>query len=102
MMNVYNGNVTTDDKGEASVQMPEYFEALNRDFRYQLTVMGQFAQAVVWQEITDGVFVIKSDKPNVNVSWQVTGIRQDAYANAHRWRRPNRQTSRADICTRQS
>jgi hypothetical protein len=84
MMDVYNGNITTDDKGEAVVQMPNYFEALNRDFRYQLTVMGQFAQAIVWQEIKDGKFVIKTDKPNVKVSWQVTGIRQDAYDNAHR------------------
>jgi len=29
-------------------------------------------------------FTIRTDKPNVKVSWQVTGIRQDAYANAHR------------------
>lgn len=27
---------------------------------------------------------IKTAIPNVKVSWQVTGIRQDAYANAHR------------------
>jgi len=84
MMDIYNGNITTDDKGEAIVTMPPYFEALNRDFRYQLTVMGQFAQAMVSSKIKDNKFVIKTDKPNVEVSWQVTGIRQDAYANAHR------------------
>ena len=84
MMNIYNGNVTTDDSGQAVVTMPAYFEALNRDFRYQLTVIGQFAQAVVAEEIKDNRFVIKTDKPNVKVSWQVTGIRHDAYANAHR------------------
>jgi hypothetical protein len=84
MMNVYNGNIVTDGKGEATVTMPEYFEALNRDFRYQLTVIGQFAQAIVAQEVTDGKFSIRTDKPNVKVSWQVTGIRQDAWANAHR------------------
>jgi len=28
--------------------------------------------------------VIKTNKPGVEVSWQVTGIRQDAYANVHR------------------
>ena len=27
--------------------LPEYFSALNRDFRYQLTVIGQFAQAIM-------------------------------------------------------
>jgi hypothetical protein len=64
--------------------MPAYFEALNRDFRYQLTVIGQFAQAIVASKITNGAFVIRTDKPNVEVSWQVTGVRQDAWANAHR------------------
>ena len=29
-------------------------------------------------------FSIRTDKPNVEVSWQVTGIRKDAYANLHR------------------
>ncbi len=83
MMNIYNGNVTTDEQGLAVVLLPEYFEALNRDFRYQLTVMAQFAQAIVEQKVTNNRFVIKTDKPTVEVSWQVTGIRQDAYAKAH-------------------
>ena len=47
MMNIYNGNVTTDANGEATVALPAYFAALNRAFRYQLTVIGQFAQAIV-------------------------------------------------------
>jgi hypothetical protein len=84
MMNVYNGNVTTDGEGLATVTLPDYFEALNRDFRYQLTVIGTFAQAIVAQEIEDGQFVIQTDQPNVKVSWQVTGIRQDPYARANR------------------
>jgi hypothetical protein len=84
MMNIYNGNVTTDAQGDAVVNLPDWFETLNRDFRYQLTVIGQFAQAIVSTEIADGRFGIKTDKPNVKVSWQVTGIRQDAWANAHR------------------
>jgi hypothetical protein len=84
MMNIYNGNVTTDAQGDAVVCLPEWFETLNRDFRYQLTVIGQFAQAIVASEIAEGRFSIKTDKPNVKVSWQVTGIRQDAWANAHR------------------
>ena len=84
MMNVYNGNLTTDANGEATVTLPDYFEALNRDFRYQLAVIGQFAQAIVASEISDNRFTIKTDRPGVKVSWQVTGIRQDAYANKHR------------------
>jgi len=84
MKNVYDGVITTDQNGEAIVTLPDYFEALNRDFRYQLTVIGQFAQAIVASEISGNRFTIKTDQPGVKVSWQVTGIRQDAYANKHR------------------
>ena len=84
MMNIYNGNVTTDKHGLATVILPQYFSALNRDFRYQLTVVGQFAQAIIARKVTDNRFVIRTNKPLVEVSWQVTGIRQDAYADAHR------------------
>jgi hypothetical protein len=69
--------VTADANGEAVVELPDWFEALNRDFHYQLTVIGQFAQAIVASEIANGQFTIKTDKPSVKVSWQVTGIRQD-------------------------
>ena len=60
-----------------------WFEALKRDFRYQLTVIGQFAQAIIGAEIQSGQFTIRTSAPNVKVSWQVTGVRQDAYAKAH-------------------
>ena len=83
MMNIYNGNITTDASGSATVTLPEYFAALNRDCRYQLTVVGQFAQAIVSREVAGNSFEIRTDKPGVKVSWQVTGIRQDAYAKAH-------------------
>ncbi len=84
MMNIYNGNVTTDANGYAAIELPAYFEVLNSDFRYQLTVIGQFAQAIVAEKIQNNHFAIRTDKPGVEVSWQVTGIRQDPYANAHR------------------
>ncbi|MHC4446047.1 MAG: hypothetical protein ACYTA5_25925, partial [Planctomycetota bacterium] len=83
MMNVYNGNVVTDYNGYATVQLPEYFSSLNRDFRYQLTVIGQFAQAIVSDKIAGNRFSIRTDEPNVEVSWQVTGIRNDAFARAN-------------------
>jgi hypothetical protein len=82
-MNIYNGNITTDANGNATVILPEWFEALNKDFRYQLTVIGQFAQAIISQKINNNRFSIKTDKPNIEVSWQVTGIRNDAYAKAY-------------------
>jgi hypothetical protein len=84
MMNVYNGNIHTDDEGNATVTLPDYFDALNIDFRYQLTAIGQFAQAIVLEEIAGNAFKIKTDKPNVKVSWQVTGVRNDTYAKENR------------------
>jgi hypothetical protein len=84
MMNIYNGNVTTDGRGLAVVELPEWFDALNRDFRYQLTVIGQFAQAIVAEEIAGNRFTIQTDRADVKVSWQVTGVRKDAWANANR------------------
>ncbi|MGZ5393772.1 MAG: hypothetical protein ACXWD3_18610, partial [Mycobacterium sp.] len=73
----------TDASGRATVILPDYFAALNHDYRYQLTVLGQFAQAIVSREIAGNSFEIHTDKPGVKVSWQVTGIRQDAYAKEH-------------------
>ena len=87
MMNVYNGNITTDANGIATVSLPSYFEAENKDFKYQLTVVdnsSDFIMAKVSEKVSNNTFKIKTSKPNVEVSWQVTGVRQDAYANAHR------------------
>jgi hypothetical protein len=84
MMNIYNGNIITDQNGMATVELPDYFESLNRDFRYQLTVVGQFAQAIVAEEVKGNRFTIQTSAPGVKVSWQVTGVRQDAWANKNR------------------
>jgi hypothetical protein len=53
MMNVNSGDVATDADGNATVEMPGYFEALNRDLRYQFTVIGQFAQVIVAEEVRE-------------------------------------------------
>ena len=84
MMNIYNGNAVLDRRGEAVVTLPDYFQALNRDFRYQLTCIGGFAPVYIAREIRGNSFKIAGGKPGMKVSWQVTGVRQDAYANAHR------------------
>jgi hypothetical protein len=85
-LDLYSGNTTTNAKGFATVTMPRWFQALNRSFRYQLTVVGRAhweAKAAVWTEIKDNRFTIRTDQPNVKVSWLVTGIRHDRYANAN-------------------
>lgn len=83
MKNIYDGAVTTDAEGNATVSLPSWFEALNTDFRYQLTVIGQFAQAIVSRKVQNNEFAIRTSVPNVEVSWQVTGVRHDAYAMAN-------------------
>ena len=84
MMNIYNGNITTDTDGYATIELPEYFESLNKDFRYQLTVIGSFAQAIVSQKVENNVFKIQTNQPNIEVSWQITGVRKDAWAEQNR------------------
>ena len=89
MMNVYNGNVVTDGEGFAVVELPEWFEALNRDFRYQLTVVDGadergFVQVKVARKIAGNRFAVRTSAPRIEVSWQVTGIRKDPFAERNR------------------
>jgi hypothetical protein len=83
MMNIYSGNVVTDELGLGTIKLPGWFEAENTDFRYQLTVIGQFAQAIIKDKIANGQFRIMTNASHVEVSWQITAVRQDAYAKAH-------------------
>ena len=84
MKNIYDGVATLDASGEAVVQMPDWFGALNRDFRYQLTCIGGFAPVYVAGELANNQFRIGGGRAGMRVSWQITGTRQDAWANAHR------------------
>jgi len=78
-MNLYSGNITTDANGEATVTLPTYVQQINKDFRYSLTSMGQLANAVILKKLENNRFVIKTDKPNVEVSWLLTAQRNDPY-----------------------
>jgi len=84
MKNIYDGVVTLGPDGGAAVELPEWFEALNRDFRYQLTCLGGFAPVYVAEEIAGNRFRIAGGTAGLKVSWQVTGTRHDAWAEAHR------------------
>src|SRR6266545_1074294 len=83
MLNVYTGTGVTDEQGQATVALPDFFEALNRDHRFQVTPLGQLALATVQGGVGGNRFTIRTDKPGVTVSWQVTGVRQDPWAEAH-------------------
>jgi hypothetical protein len=85
MMNIYNGMATLDENGQAWVELPDWFEALNMDFRYQLTPIGAgMPELHIADEIQDNHFRIAGGMAGLRVSWQVTGIRHDTYAEAHR------------------
>jgi hypothetical protein len=81
LKNLYDGVVTLDASGSAVVVMPTWFEALNGDFRYQLTPIGASGNGLyVSEELTAGHFKIAGGRPGHKVSWQVTGVRHDASA----------------------
>ncbi|MFK7970371.1 MAG: hypothetical protein AB8F95_08390 [Bacteroidia bacterium] len=79
----YDGTVQLDANGEATVLLPEYFEALNTDFHYQLTYIGAFAQVFIAEEIKQNQFSIAGGKPGMKVSWQVSAKREDHWAHDH-------------------
>jgi hypothetical protein len=98
MKNVYDGVVVLDRKGKAEIELPDWFAALNKDFRYQLTAIGAPGPNLyIAEEISDKTTNSTSNNNNKNsrfkiaggtsgmkVSWQVTGIRKDPWANDHR------------------
>jgi len=83
MMNLYSGVAVLDGNGEAEVVLPEWFEALNRDFRYQLTCVGSFAPVYIARKVAKNGFKIAGGQPGLEVSWQVAGTRHDRWAREH-------------------
>lgn len=78
LTHTYNGNVVTNENGEVTITLPYHVETLYKDFRYQLTVMGEsFAQAIVKSKVKGHAFTIKTSQANTEVSWQVTGVLKD-------------------------
>ena len=84
LTNIYNGTVKLDQNGRAEVQLPEWFEALNTEFSYQLTCIGGFANIYIAREVQDNYFTIAGGHPDMKVSWQVTGVRHDRQAKENR------------------
>ena len=82
--NVYDGVETLDEDGAAWVDLPEWFEALNGDFRYQLTAVGGPAPNLhVAEEIYEHRFKIAGGEEGMKVCWHVTGSRKDPWAAAN-------------------
>jgi hypothetical protein len=83
--NIYDGVAVLDEQGQAEVVLPGWFEALNRDLRYQLTALGSPAPNLhISREVSGGRFAIAGGAANQRICWQVTGVRDDQWARAHR------------------
>src|SRR5262249_1651838 len=84
MKTFYDGVVTLDRSGKATVRLPKWFEALNKDFRYQLTPVGAPGPNLhIAEGVTRNRFKIAGGAPSMKVCWQVIGIRQDKFAKDH-------------------
>lgn len=82
--NIYDGTAKLGATGSIFVVLPAYFEALNQDFRYQLTPIGAAMPSLhIEQEESGNEFLISGGLPGGKVSWQITGIRHDPYILAH-------------------
>jgi hypothetical protein len=79
VLNIYRGTIMCDAQGMATVTLPNYVSAVNTDFSYQLTPIGAYAGLFIGKKMENGTFVIAGALPGMEVSWQLTGKRNDAY-----------------------
>ena len=102
MKDVYDGATTTNRKGFATVRLPAYFQALNRTFRYHLTIVGTRGwNARVVKEIAHNRFRIHR-RAQGEGQLQVTGIgmtRMRTRTGSRSCRR-SRSRSKAATCSR--
>ena len=90
MRYIYDGEVILDASGRATVHLPDYFSALNRKPRIQVTGVGT-SDVYVAEDIKENTFVI-GGKPGTEVYWRVTGERADVTAEVIRRMMPVEQS----------
>jgi len=79
VLNVYRGTIICDANGEAVVQLPDYYDLINKEPSYQLTAIGAYAQLYIKSEVENGSFVIAGGNPGMKVSWELVALRNDPY-----------------------
>lgn len=93
MLNLYKGIDTFQSGEEVIIHLPEYFDALNKDYTYQLTPIGHFAHLYISKEVNtcidaDGdtrpCFAVHGGFKGLKFSWEVSGVRQDKWARENR------------------
>jgi hypothetical protein len=84
VLNLYRGTIQLNENGEAVVEMPSYFDLVNKDFSYQLTSIGVASPNLyISSEMENGKFAISGGKPGQKVSWTVYADRNDPYVQQH-------------------
>lgn len=88
--NIYDGVVITDGTGYATITLPSWMTDLNENFRYQLTVIDESdsGDPFMWARVvrkldSSNTFTVRTSGGGMEVSWQVTGTRKDAWAKAN-------------------
>lgn len=82
--NLYDGIATLDERGEAVIKLPDYFDALNNRARYQFFPLDQaMPDLYIKVEEKNNQFTIAGGVAGGRVSWQITSIRHDPYILAH-------------------
>lgn len=80
ILNIYSGIIILDNNGQGIVKLPTWVEALNHDFRYQLTCLGGYAPVYISKEVENNTFRIAGGNSNMRISWQLSGVRKDPVA----------------------
>jgi len=100
VLNSYSGTIKLDGSGGATVDLPSYFAAINKDPRYTLTAMGApMPMLHISTEINDAAlaggervgkgevprcwFRIGGGTPWGKASWRVEAVRNDRWVQAH-------------------
>lgn len=83
VLNIYRGTAAFDQNGQAVIQLPAWFDAVNKNASYQLTPIGGYAPIFIAEKIKDGRFVIAGGTSGMEVSWAVYAERNDPYLQQH-------------------
>lgn len=80
VLNMYRGTDVFDAEGRAVVNLPDYYNSINKNPSYQLTPIGAaMPNLFIESEVNNGQFIIGGGIPGKKVSWQITAERNDPY-----------------------
>jgi hypothetical protein len=80
VLNIYRGTEVFGTNGSVVVELPGYYDAINKNASYQLTPVGaSMPNLYIEREAMDGTFIIGGGIAGKKVSWTLTAERNDPY-----------------------